>query len=83
MPGEKKMAVDNDSSPAKSKTSTLGRSTGNTVAHVTMLDGSVLDVSIEVKHDPLKSKNIPRVLCNCSGKPKEEIYSIKFAKRLI
>lgn len=49
MPGEKKMAVDNDSSPAKSKSSTLGRNTGNTLAHVTMLDGTVLDVSIEVK----------------------------------
>lgn len=48
MPGEKKMAVDNDSSPAKSKSSTLGRNTGSTLAHVTMLDGTVLDVSIEV-----------------------------------
>lgn len=48
MPGEQKMAIDTDSSPAKSKSSTLGRSTGSTVAHVAMLDGTVLDVTIEV-----------------------------------
>lgn len=48
MPEEKKMAVEKENtSPAKSKTSTISRS-GNTVAHVTMLDGTVLDVNIEV-----------------------------------
>lgn len=49
MPEDKKMAVEKENtSPAKSKTPTISRS-GNTLAHVTMLDGSVLDVNIEVR----------------------------------
>lgn len=50
MPEKEKMAVEKENtSPAKSKASTLGRvGGGNTVAQVTMLDGSVLDVNIEV-----------------------------------
>lgn len=48
MPEDKKMAVEKENtSPAKSKTPTISRS-GNTLAQVTMLDGSVLDVNIEV-----------------------------------
>lgn len=50
MPEKEKMAVEKENtSPAKNKTSTLGRVGGGyTVAQVTMLDGSVLDVNIEV-----------------------------------
>lgn len=48
MPEKEKMAVEKENtSPAKNKTSTINRS-GNTLAQVTMLDGTVLDVNIEV-----------------------------------
>lgn len=51
MPEKEKMAVEKENtSPAKNKTTTLSRGGGGyTVAQVTMLDGSVLDVNIEVK----------------------------------
>lgn len=48
MPEEKKMAVDSEntnSSPAKAKTATMGRTV---LAQVTMLDGTILDIYIEV-----------------------------------
>lgn len=51
MPEEKKMTVENEnSSPAKQKTSPGSGRTGggNALAQVTMLDGSILDVYIEV-----------------------------------
>lgn len=48
MPEEKKMTVENENaSPAKQKSSPAGR-TGNALAQVTMLDGTILDVYIEV-----------------------------------
>lgn len=48
MPEEKKMTVENEnSSPAKQKSSPAGR-TGNALAQVTMLDGTILDVYVEV-----------------------------------
>lgn len=48
MPEEKKMAIDNENtSPAKSKTGSPGR-TSNALVHVTMLDGSVLNIYIDV-----------------------------------
>lgn len=48
MPEEKKMAVEKENtSPAKNKTATVARS-GNTSAQVTMLDGSILQINIEV-----------------------------------
>lgn len=48
MPEEQKMTVENENaSPAKQKSSPAGR-VGNTLAQVTMLDGSVLDIYIEV-----------------------------------
>lgn len=50
MPEDSKMAVETDSSPAKNKTATATRSSGNTLAQVTMLDGTVLDVPIEVQY---------------------------------
>lgn len=53
MPEETKMAVEKENtSPAKSKTSTMNRS-GNTLAQVTMLDGSILEVNIEVRTDKM------------------------------
>ncbi|XP_049817387.1 protein 4.1 homolog isoform X4 [Aethina tumida] len=48
MPEAKKMAVDNDASPKKGGAARVAR-TGNALAQVTMLDGSVLDISIERK----------------------------------
>lgn len=49
MPEEKKMAVGSDNStnesPAKSKVSPVGR---NALAQITMLDGTVLDLYIDV-----------------------------------
>lgn len=47
MPEDTKMAVDNDSLP-KTKSTGNVRSSGNVLAQVTMLDGSVLDINIEV-----------------------------------
>lgn len=47
MPEESKMAVDNDSL-AKNKSTGNVRTTGNTLAQVAMLDGSVLDINIDV-----------------------------------
>ncbi|KAI4468207.1 4.1 g protein [Holotrichia oblita] len=49
MPEEKKMAIDNENiSPAKSKAGSPGR-TSNALVHVTMLDGSVLNIYIDRK----------------------------------
>lgn len=50
MPEEKKMTVDNEnSSPAKQQKMSPGRTGGgNALAQVTMLDGSILDIYIEV-----------------------------------
>lgn len=48
MPEDKDMAVDSDL-PQKNKTTTSVRSSGNALAQVTMLDGTVLDISIEVR----------------------------------
>ncbi|XP_063918799.1 protein 4.1 homolog isoform X3 [Zophobas morio] len=78
MPGEKKMGVDNDSSPAKSKTSTLGRSTGNTVAHVSMLDGTVLDVSIERK---AKGKDLLDKVCEAINLIEKDYFGLIYADR--
>ncbi|XP_044265242.1 protein 4.1 homolog isoform X1 [Tribolium madens] len=78
MPGEKKMAVDNDSSPAKSKSSTLGRSTGNTLAHVTMLDGTVLDVSIERK---AKGKDLLDKVCEAINLIEKDYFGLVYADR--
>ncbi|RZB89842.1 4.1 -like [Asbolus verrucosus] len=78
MPGEKKMAVDNDSSPAKNKTSTLGRSTGNTLAHVTMLDGTVLDVSIERK---AKGKDLLDKVCEAINLIEKDYFGLVYADR--
>lgn len=47
MPEDTKMAVDNESLP-KTKSTGNVRSSGNVLAQVTMLDGSVLDINIEV-----------------------------------
>lgn len=47
MPEETKMAVDTDTLP-KNKTTSNVRSTGNALAQVTMLDGAVLDIYIDV-----------------------------------
>lgn len=51
MPEAKKMAVGSDNStnesPAKSKVSPVGR---NALAQVTMLDGTVLDMYIDVSY---------------------------------
>lgn len=47
MPEESKMAVDNDSI-VKNKSTGNVRTTGNTLAQVAMLDGSVLDINIDV-----------------------------------
>lgn len=48
MPEEKKMAIDNeDTSPAKSKTSSPAR-TSSALVHMTMLDGSVSNIYIDV-----------------------------------
>lgn len=47
MPEETKMAVDNDTQ-SKNKSTTNVRSSGNTLAQVTMLDGSVLNINIDV-----------------------------------
>lgn len=47
MPEDTKMAVDNDSL-AKNKSTGNVRNSGNTLAQVTMLDGSILDFNIDV-----------------------------------
>lgn len=47
MPEETKMAIDNDTLP-KNKSISNVRSTGNTLARVTMLDGSILDINVDV-----------------------------------
>ena len=48
MPEDKKMAIENENiSPAKTKPVSPNR-TGNMLAQVTMLDGSILDIYIDV-----------------------------------
>lgn len=48
MPEDKKMAVDNDTLPSKKSSTTLIRGSGSTTAKITMLDGSVLPITIDV-----------------------------------
>lgn len=73
MPEKEKMAVEKENtSPAKNKNATLGRGGGGyTVAQVTMLDGSVLDVNIEVRDNKqFKESCLFSVVCvfNCCDK---------------
>lgn len=48
MPEDKNMAVDSEL-PQKNKSTTNIRSSGNALAQVTMLDGTVLDINIDVR----------------------------------
>lgn len=49
MPEDKNMAVDSEL-PQKTKSTTNIRSSGNALAQVTMLDGTTLEISIEVSN---------------------------------
>ncbi|KAJ8931592.1 hypothetical protein NQ314_015454, partial [Rhamnusium bicolor] len=77
MPEDKKMAVDNEL-PAKNKASTNVRNSGNTLAQVTMLDGTVLDVSIERK---AKGKELLDRVCEAINLIEKDYFGLVYADR--
>lgn len=82
MPEDKKMAVDNDSSsPAKTKsTAPVSRSIGggNTVAQVTMLDGTILDITIDRK---AKGKDLLDRVCEAINLIEKDYFGLVYADR--
>nr|XP_023021915.1 protein 4.1 homolog isoform X2 [Leptinotarsa decemlineata] len=77
MPEDKKMAVDNDTLPSK-KSSSLVRSSGSTLAQVTMLDGSILDVNIERK---AKGKELLDKVCESINLIEKDYFGLVYADR--
>ncbi|CAH0551044.1 unnamed protein product [Brassicogethes aeneus] len=77
MPEAKKMAIDNDSSPAKHQGSRLARS-GNALAHVTMLDGSILDISVERK---ASGKELLNRVCEAINLIEKDYFGLIYSDR--
>ncbi|KAG5888335.1 hypothetical protein JTB14_014566 [Gonioctena quinquepunctata] len=77
MPEDKKMAVDNDTLPSK-KSSSLLRSSGSTLAQITMLDGSVLDINIERK---ARGKELLDKVCEAINLIERDYFGLVYSDR--
>ncbi|KAK9873826.1 hypothetical protein WA026_002184 [Henosepilachna vigintioctopunctata] len=75
---EEKMTVENDSSPAKSRTSTLSRGSDTTVAHVLLLDGSTLNVTIDKK---AKGQELLELVCESINLIEKDYFGLIYADR--
>ncbi|XP_025830146.1 protein 4.1 homolog isoform X3 [Agrilus planipennis] len=78
MPEQKNMAVDSDTintSPAKTKTLTINRTV---LTHVTMLDGTVLDIYIERK---VKGQDLLDKVCKAVNLVEKDYFGLTFADR--
>ncbi|XP_044744973.1 protein 4.1 homolog isoform X2 [Coccinella septempunctata] len=75
---EEKMTVENDSSPAKSKSSTLSRSSDSTVAQILLLDGSTLNVTIDKK---AKGKELLELVCENINLIEKDYFGLIYADR--
>ncbi|XP_018563354.1 protein 4.1 homolog isoform X3 [Anoplophora glabripennis] len=77
MPEDKNMAVDSEL-PQKNKSTTSVRSSGNALAQVTMLDGTVLDISIERK---AKGKELLDKVCDAINLIEKDYFGLVYSDR--
>ncbi|KAL3286911.1 hypothetical protein HHI36_001396 [Cryptolaemus montrouzieri] len=75
---EEKMTVENESSPAKSRTSTLSRGSDTTIAHVVLLDGSTLNVTIDKK---AKGRELLESVCENINLIEKDYFGLIYADR--
>ncbi|XP_045460077.1 protein 4.1 homolog isoform X2 [Harmonia axyridis] len=75
---EEKMTVTNDSSPAKSKSSTLSRSTDSTVAQILLLDGNTLNVTIDKR---AKGRELLELVCENINLIEKDYFGLIYADR--
>ncbi|CAH1112308.1 unnamed protein product [Psylliodes chrysocephalus] len=78
MPEDKKMAVDNDTLPSKKSSTTLIRGSGSTTAKITMLDGSVLPITIDRK---AKGKELLDKVCEAINLIEKDYFGLVYADR--
>ncbi|KAJ8926029.1 hypothetical protein NQ315_009884, partial [Exocentrus adspersus] len=78
MPEDKNMAVDSEISQKSSKPAAAVRSSGNALAQVTMLDGTVLDISIERK---AKGKELLDKVCDAINLIEKDYFGLVYADR--
>lgn len=72
------MTIESDASPAKSKSSTLNTGTDNGLAHITLLDGSILNISIDKK---AKGRDLLEAVCDAINLIEKDYFGLVYADR--